>query len=303
MNFNVKFEEITLGADPEYAAASESLGVIPAAYFRTALKMRHLPHPKHPLYYAKDGIKIIEDGVAFELTVPPAHNGNWQQLLGSIHKGIDVLKLIFNQYKETCDGIVIAPAIPYKFGLWNTFGDEMIFANQAGCDKDEDAFDDSYTGDVIDMSTHPWRYFGGHMHFSGHPLFKIAPKLAIQGMAMGPGLAAVLGTSKPDLERQRTFLYGKAGKFRPQKYPNPDGGEPIIGIEYRTPSNSWTDPDNIPLGKDIFDAAKFTVERLLNFPDTLLAMSHEIGEEVTKAIATCDREQALELSGYLLSRV
>jgi hypothetical protein len=306
MNFDVKFSDLTIGCDPEYAAGAidmhGDMEVIPAAFFRLARGIKFVDHPRHPLFFESPELKIIEDGAAFEFTVPPAPNGNWEQLLGRVYNGLEILKEMLSKFPSDTIGPVVRPTLKYNFDRWNSMGPEMEMANMFGCDPDENAFDTSYTSPEIDASIHPYRYFGGHIHWSGHPLFEIAPRTAIRGFAMGIGLAATAYSPFPELERLRTYLYGRIGKFRPQKYGEVNGKN-LVGVEYRTPSTSWTNPDYPDLPKEIFRWAKFSVENLLNFPEKIEKFSKELEVEMTDAIAQCNQTKALELLSYIESKV
>jgi hypothetical protein len=108
---------------------------------------------------------------------------------------------------------------------------------------------------VLDVHKHPERYGGGHIHISGSNLFEIEPILAVKCLAITLGQAAIAFSDTPNLEHDRTFLYGRPGKYRVQHY-----GDGTIGIEYRTPSNRWT--SDIDFAKKIFEWAQIGVDLL-----------------------------------------
>jgi hypothetical protein len=297
MEYNVKFNQITLGTDPEWFAGMTVKGipqVIPAAYFEYELKMPHIEDPRHPKFYKRDGIVIHRDGVAFELTVPAVPNGNWKKLLNYAHFGLEKLQNLLKPYSDVCDGVYVLPTILYDHKRWNACGDYMVDSNMFGCDRDWNAFQIEEKAVVIDAYTWPKRYGGGHMHMSGHPLMKEDPVLAVKCAAMTVGATASALSPHPKEEKDRTFLYGKIGKFRPQNYP--DGS---VGIEYRTPSNTWTDPNNYSMAQSLFESLEFCIEKLMNFPAKAQKLADELEEGLTEAIAQCNQPLARDILQYV----
>ena len=59
-------------------------------------------------------------------------------------------------------------------------------------------------------------------------------------------------TPYPELEKQRAFRYGRPGRYRIQAW----------GLEYRTPSNSWTNKEEAL--EEMVEGAKFAFELLQN---------------------------------------
>jgi len=210
---------------------------------------------------------------------------------------------ILQKFTDFCDGKVhTLPTIGYEVERWKNESETFQLCNQFGCDRDWDAFDTERDCKVLDASKHPERYGGGHIHISGVEAIKKEPISAIHSLALTVGLAAVAYTDTPELDRQRTFLYGKPGKYRPQSYghlyneiPHTDAG-----IEYRTPSNRWT--ENWELGRRIFEAAEVGIKYLLEgkLIDELLP---ELRIPATEAILNCNQELAKELIAHINTKL
>jgi hypothetical protein len=163
-------------------------------------------------------------------------------------------------------------------------------ATTFGCDPDHDVFD-TETCKIVDAALHEWRYAGGHIHVSGVDGLMERPLDAIKSMVLTAGLAATAYSPVPDLERERLFLYGKPGKFRIQKYGN---GE--MGIEYRTPSTSWT--ASFPLAEKIFTWATIGMTSL--FGGGLLAeLEAKLMEDAKHILLSVDQQGAKDMLNYM----
>lgn len=248
---------IKFGADPEVFVTDEEGSVIPPAYFREYLGMPFEPDRKHPRFLVEDGITIHEDGAAFEFTLPPSESIS--ELLKNIHRGYGLLqdKVLKNHLEY---GMKIVPTINYDVERWLTYreNEDFFYSFQFGCDPHYLAWEPEKEDEPVDAATHPYRYGGGHMHFSGLKVFKENPIMAVRAFDLTVGLAATAFSPVPELESIRTFRYGKAGVWRPQKYP--DGS---FGLEYRSISNSWTNPKNSVMSSAIEKWAMIAVEVLL----------------------------------------
>ena len=238
---------IKYGSDPEVFAIDSDGGVVPPVIFREELGLEFEENGRHPIFIRGDGFYVHEDGVAFEVGVTPSDT--LDENLAKVQSAYQSLEELLSKYGYR---LGILPAVPFDTGKWGVkprwIRDCMIF----GCDADHDAFDFNRKGSTVDAMKHPWRYGGGHLHVSGLDIFHADPVASIKVLASTVGLATVAFSDVTILEKQRTFLYGKPGKYRPQRYP--DGSH---GIEYRTPSNTWSRPGNPvwePL-KEYFDLA------------------------------------------------
>jgi hypothetical protein len=280
------------GADPEVFVTYKKDGkdfVLPPAYFREFLGIDYKPDPRHPKFLEQDGITIHEDGVAFEFTLPPA--GSIPELLSSIHYGYDLLKnkvlVNFPEYE-----IKIVPTVNFEVERWLPYQNNESFYMTLlfGCDPHLLAWEPEKEDEPVDATTHPYRYGGGHEHFSGSEVFRNAPVMAIRILDLTVGLASVAFSPVPELEQIRTFRYGKAGVFRPQVYPN---GE--TGIEYRSISNSWTNPENTSLAKQVEKWTNIAMEVLIPNLGKAEELVMKYREELLTAISTSNQALALEV--------
>ncbi len=292
--------DIKFGADPEVFVTEEKDGkdfVIPPAYFRECLGLDHKPDPRHPSFLEVDGIKIHEDGAAFEFTLPPAESIS--ELLKSIHHGYELLQNVvlkdFGNYK-----LQVIPTVDYDVERWlNMKDNEYLFMSfMFGCDPHMLAWEPEKEDEPVDAARHPYRYGGGHMHFSGLPIFKENPIMAVRAFDLTVGLAATAFSPVPKLEEIRTFRYGKAGVWRPQRYP--DGSS---GLEYRSVSNSWTSPKNTELATNIEKWANIAIEHLLPNLEKAEALIMKYRQEMLTAISTSNQELALGVLNSLEGEV
>lgn len=287
------------GADPEFFAGYEKDGqlfVLPPVYFRTELEVPYVPHPKHPKFIKQDEILWHEDGVAFELSIAPAHD--WKDLFFGIQRAKELLNdQILSKFDGVClPNVLSIPTINFDVERWKKMPDEYRLCMIFGCDRDFDAFNMEKKCEIIDALLHPYRYAGGHIHVSGNVQFFYRPVDAIKCLAETTGLAAVAYSDLPELERERTFLYGKPGKFRPQQYKLDIKGPYDCGIEYRTPSVRWT--ENIEHASKVFEWTTIGMTDLFESGRGVQVFD-EIGNDVCKAILECDQNLALELLGHM----
>ena len=231
------------GADPEVCAVYEKNGellVLPPVYLRQMKNLEFKPNGRHSIFLEQDDFMVHEDGVSFELSVPPSEN--WETVFDEVQAGYTAIEdTILSRFLEDCQAkIAVLPTVKYEWERWFDMPEDFKVCNIFGCDPDQDAFDIQTEDVVMDVHKHPYRYFGGHIHRSGSDMFAEQPINAVKFLAMTAGVAAVAFSDEAELERMRTFLYGKPGKFRIQEYK--DGA---VGIEYRTVSNTWTKSKDI----------------------------------------------------------
>jgi len=224
---------LTFGADPEvgaYYEKDDTMYVQPAPYFRRELGLDvQKPNSKHPIIYDKYGLRIIEDGVAFEFTVP-GHRST-KKLFQDIQNCRESLHDILSKMDH---GFTIRPTLNYEIERFLTADSAYKMALMFGCDPDNDAILPDYICNVIDALQHPYRYFGGHFHIGcnnaiGKRLIQTHYVPFIKLLAIFVGNTVISKTSYPKLEQQRSKMYGQPGRYRLQPW----------GIEYRTPSNNW----------------------------------------------------------------
>ena len=147
------------------------------------------------------------------------------------------------------------------------------------------------------MTEHPLRYAGGHMHISTDDT-ELA-KLICENEAYNPftidlialfsttiGLCNIAYSKNPELEKIRQFRFGKPGKWRYQIY---SGG--FVGVEYRTPSNSWITDKT--LGNSLFVLMGICLEIATDKEKKAQVLKNR--EEARKVILSGDQEAAKTL--------
>lgn len=289
--------KIVFGSDPEYFAGHKKDGewyVVPPAYFRTFLDVDSFPNGRHPVFIDRIGdlgVMIIEDGVAFEQTVRPSTD--WKELYERMRIGRELLSNeILSKFPDECSPeTLVLPTINYEVNRWSRMGDEFQNCLIFGCDQDFDAWKANAAGKVVDALQHPFRYGGGHMHISGVEFFREEPILSVKALSLTVGLAAVAFSPLPELDKARTYLYGRPGKYRFQQYrdlfdeiPNTN-----FGIEYRTPSNMWT--SSLEHAEQVFNWATFCVRTLIEGGLYKKAIK-KFGTEARRSIIECDQNTA-----------
>jgi len=251
-----KVNEVVWGADPEFGAvyrSGDDFYVMPPIKFRRDFGVTFEPDPegRHPVFMQLEGSIVHEDGAAFEMSLPPT--SSWKELWERIQY---VKKVFAERVLSGIPGVLpellSIPSIKWDVERWKGEGDDFELCTQFGCDPDFDVYD-TKTCQVADASLHPWRYFGGHIHMSNLDIFEEDPALVVRCMVITAGLASTAFSPYPELEKERMFLYGKPGKFRPQNYK--DG---TIGLEYRTPSTAWT--SSFTMAEKVFNWAKTGLE-------------------------------------------
>jgi hypothetical protein len=291
------------GTDPEVFAAIKKRGklyVIPPALFRV-MGFPFYDTDRHPVFVKEKDIVIHEDGAAFEFTMEPSDD--WKELFEKINLAKLLLKERVLGKFDICDGEVhTVPAIGYEIRRWKKMGDEFAQALIFGCDKDWDAWENNKESSTIDATLHPFRYGAGHVHISGSSFIKEEPILAVECLAVTAGLAFSAFSKVPELEKIRTGLYGRPTKYRFQEYGKLYKGIPFtdFGIEYRTPSNSWT--ENIEAAENLFKWIKIGITELLE-KGLGLEIIPKIKEEVKRAIINCDQVLATQLLGFVEERI
>jgi hypothetical protein len=300
--------QLVYGSDPEFFAGQEIKGktyVVPPAWFRVYGKVPYAPDIKHPVFLdalKEHGVLIMEDGAAFEETVIPSTD--WKELFERINFGKKLLsEYILSRFPKDClPEVQTIPTINYEVKRWMNESIEFQMCLIFGCDQDFDAWKRNAPGKVIDALKHKFRYGGGHIHISGSPAFKLDPILAIQCQTLSSGLAAVAFSDTPELDKSRTYLYGRPGKYRPQEYKGLFNNIPDtdFGIEYRTISNRWT--NSLEHAGQIFKWAEIGVRNLLE-EGLGLELIPTIGKEACDALVNCDQNKALELLAFVESKI
>lgn len=197
---------------------------------------------KHPVYYENKFGKVIMDGVAFEFNLKAPYNYPEDMFL-------DVQKLWkeFNEYLQERVGVttVALPSINFDHQKWWTnsidFDEKALQGFIFGCDHSFNAKlalkGEEAQNPEIDARHHPYRYGGGHLHFSD-PILTNSILQSVRVMDMLMGTYFMSKSTFKEEEIQRSTIYGKPGGFRPQNYSNG-----VKGVEYRSPSNNWMNLD------------------------------------------------------------
>ena len=278
--------QLTFGTDPEVSAVyykDEVMYVQPAPYFRLELDApAEKAGSKHPVHFDKYGISIIEDGVAFEFTVPPTRD--YDDMYDSIQFGLSELSGLLSQYDHH---ISIQPTVNYEIERFLDKDDDYQMCLIFGCDPDKDAILKNYVCEVIDALRHPYRYFGGHFQIGcgdsrGRRLMQTHYEPFIKLCAIFVGNSVMARSSKSELEQVRAKLYGQPGRYRIQPW----------GIEYRTPSNSWI--TNRTTMAKMFRGAQVAF-RLLQNPKEGKAVIRDYLTETIIALGTANTELSKDI--------
>jgi hypothetical protein len=243
---------------------------------------------KHPIYIKNNDFSWMQDGVAWELTVRhPVKTAKEMHTI--INDSLNCLEEYFSKLKYKGDSISlykkpvvdINPVEYYPFLEEERIHQGFIF----GCDPDLDAIVQEYRCQTIDVFTHLFRYGGGHIHVSGDDNLQKFINITVKLLAITAGNFCVANSPYPDAEKQRATTYGRPGRYRPQNYP--DGSK---GVEYRSPSNSWTSFSEEKI-EELFDWINKAVYYLSN-PDIGENIIKENLSDTISAITNADQNLA-----------
>lgn len=293
---------LLFGTDPEVFATYEKDGklyTLPPYFFRHYLHVPASDDKRHPVFFEQNGWKFHEDGAAFEMSIMPSFNP--RDLFDTIQDCVKTAEeRLISKFPEFCmPKLQFLPTVGFEVERWQDEGKDFRMSTEFGCDPDSDAFHMEKKATVIDASQHPFRYGGGHVHFSGSEFIESDPQLAVRVLAITAGCAAVAYSDVPELDRERTFLYGRPGKFRIQHYGkrNAFGPDYATGIEYRTPSNRWASNWNI--AEQIFEWGRIGIEEILPNADKAMNLLDDVAETAVSAILGADQIQAKQVLDYV----
>jgi len=291
-----KAASLTFGADPEYALTETKDGkeyVLPPIFWEREKKLKPIiKDTKHPVYFTTDfGSRIMMDGVAFELTLPPVEEAKtmYANIVATLYILKDfAMKVGANLYTK--------PAAFFDYESLLLKRDEkfrqcVIF----GCDPDMCVYEGNVPSQTIDVATHPYRYFGGHLHISGEPAIEKFPVPFVRLLTTTVGNYVVAYSPCPEIEKIRSFHYGRPGKYRIQHYPNGN-----VGVEFRTPSNSWT--TNPEMMEGVFNWAKIAADLLVT-PEVGKKVLKEMEDDSVDAITRFDVDKAKDNLDLILQLI
>jgi hypothetical protein len=280
------------GTDPEVFSVikiNDDFQVISPALLEKFSGLKYIKQDgeeKHPVYIETEDYSWMMDGAAWELTVKkPQYNP--MDLLNIIRTSMGHLEEFLSKFKfcgadlylYTKPTVNIDPSLYIPYLAENKIAQGFMF----GCDKDYDADDESYECKTLDVAKFLFRFGGGHLHTSGSEYFEQFPKPAIKFFTCTVGNFCIKNSPYLELEKQRGEIYGRPCRYRPQHYPNGD-----IGVEYRTPSNSWISMDTSKV-EELFYWVNRAVEFLENRRVDILDNYFEMSKE---AIITANKDLA-----------
>lgn len=233
----------SIGADPEFFLKKDnkhvtSIGLIGGDKF--------VPRPLDDKGHA-----VLEDNVAVEFNIPPAHDH--KAFCNSIQHVMQELKKELPDYEFSQESAVLFD----KEDLWHPQAQEF------GCEPDYNAWTNKVNPrpKATDASL---RSAGGHVHV-GTELDKIQ---VIRAMDLFLGVPSI----KLDNGTLRRQLYGKAGAFRPKQY----------GVEYRTLSNFWI------FSEKTIEWVYNQTEKALNFVKAGNTINRDQGKLIRQCINNSD---------------
>ncbi len=286
--------DLTYGTDPEYFIVENIEGKpysVPVPHFIENLGVKEIgfdPKRKHPVIYKNDDFKIMMDGVAFEANPSPVKTA--KEMYSKIQNILDVLGEFASKFGYS---VSVSPTVYYDFFKWYKPDNQLLEqCGIFGCDPDQDAIMEDYISPEINVTTHPYRYGGGHLHVSDNNLLiGNYPRPMIRLMALTVGNYSIYSSSMPKEEKLRMFKYGLPGRFRIQNYP--DGN---TGVEYRSPSNLWTSKLDTIEGMMYWTNKAY---ELLNNQDKAINALETYLDLTVEAIQQVDQNKA----GYILSKI
>ena len=286
---------LNFGLDPEYFASYTGEDGNPLVISPAMLEVDGQIKPiagdlKHPVFLETNLFKFIMDGVAFELTVkaPKKSAKEIHSILKDSHEALEefLSKLSWNGQKLS---LYKKPVININPKIYlDKISDERIYQGFIfGCDPDLDAQESDYHCGTISVEKHPYRYAGGHIHLSDSDsnLLYEECRAAIKLFGIFVGTFCLANSPYPEQEKIRATTYGRPFRFRQQKYP---GG--INGVEYRTPSTSWTS-FSLEKMEELFEMVKMVPRTMENVPATMELFQNYL-PLVEPAIVNADQELA-----------
>lgn len=233
----------SIGADPEFFLKQgnkfiSSVGIIGGS-------------KEHPRPFGDNGFAVLEDNVAVEFNIPPAHNHT--EFSQHIQEVLNKLQQELPQFEFSTESAAV-------------FDPDQLqtpAAMEFGCDPDFNVWTKS-ENPRPNATNQNLRSAGGHVHVGTDlPMIEV-----IKAMDLFLGVPS----TKLDPGKLRRELYGKAGSFRPKSY----------GVEYRTLSNFWI------FKESLINWVYTQTERALNFVKDGNTISDENGLLIQQCINNSD---------------
>lgn len=230
--------DFLVGADPEFFVSKmgkpySAHGLIPG-------------NKKNPFKVDKGAVQV--DGMALEFNINPA--ANVDEFVANLDSVMDTIMKMVPDYdfygKPVAD-----------FGL-EYIQRQPEEAKILGCDPDYNAY--TMSANPTPNGETPFRTASGHIHVGwtndvnphDPEHFSACARLA-RMMDYTLGVPSLLW----DKDDRRRELYGKAGAFRPKPY----------GMEYRTLSCAWLDPENKHWRKYVYHQTIKAIQLLFEDPE------------------------------------
>lgn len=231
-----------LGTDPEFLIVDKAGIPVPA-------HKAGIPDKQHKLCLQGGESWCFRDGYMVEINLTPSFCR--QTMAHRMKRALLRLQTVLG------DNYRIRSRSAVRINLAKDMKNAPDDVKQFGCEPSWDAYTGETKTPPIDAMTHPWRYAGGHLHFSeasavnlakGKPTPQLRKIVKLMDLYVGLPLTCVFGDR---LTYQRRKYYGQAGEFRPQTY-----HQNQYGVEYRTPGPEvwrapWVASFAMGVGRDI----------------------------------------------------
>ena len=211
---------ITLGADPEFFVASETMdGIFPEPIVGLLGGTK-----KKPIRLPMDGFFVQEDNVMAEYNIPPTSDAGTFQ-----HHIVTGRRLVLDRLRER------HPETDWTAHNLSSieFSPEQLDSPQArtfGCSPDFDAYSQGAPLQPVRPElVGNWRFAGGHLHIGYKHFAPDIPEFVVAAFC-DAFISLEIIRHGMDVQGERRRFYGTAGRYRQTEY----------GIEYRTLSNQWT---------------------------------------------------------------
>lgn len=242
------------GADPEFVIVEKATGTpVPAhKFFGDKYHKKQVETVRGPAALFRDGFNL-------EINVPP------QDCRALLVAGMKDAVVAAKAHLGPAFDLVSPQSVAVDLSFVKDAPEDV---QQFGCEPSYCAYRLVPKVPDINAVDHPFRYAGGHMHFSldARGFIKNPDNhidiIRLLDLYLGLPLTALFGDAN---SIQRRKYYGQAGEFRTQDY---KGDGSLIGVEYRTPGPEvWTN-DNI-IASWAFGIGKYVISHFAELRRTL----------------------------------